>query len=156
VGFGMASIVIGYQGREDVRDTLAEENIVGSQDSTIPGQLVDTGDKARAQADVIRMHMLERTGGLTYAEMGRFEASDGDPAGTNNPDEAALDEGGNPIPNGLRDSWVTATALSTALNTAYFAEQVGVFAMVIGVALVLTGLGFAVLTWGALRRRPID
>ena len=41
-------------------------------------------------------------------------------------------------------------ALSTALNTSYFAEQVGTFAIVLGVALVLTGVGFVVLTVGAL------
>jgi hypothetical protein len=42
--------------------------------------------------------------------------------------------------------WVTSTALSTALNTAYFAENVATFAIVMGVALLLTGLGFLVLT----------
>jgi hypothetical protein len=152
VAFGFASVVIGYQGREEVRDSLRQENIVGSDDSTIPGQLVDTGSEARAQADVIRMHMLERTEGLTYAEMGRFATPDGNPAGTSNPDEALKNDAGNPVPNSLRDQWVTATALTTSLNTAYFAEQVGLFSMVMGVALILTGGGFAVLTWGALRK----
>ena len=42
--------------------------------------------------------------------------------------------------------WVTSTALSTALNTAYFAESVATFAIVMGVALLLTGVGFLVLT----------
>jgi hypothetical protein len=42
--------------------------------------------------------------------------------------------------------WVTSTALSTALNTAYFAESVATFAIVMGVALLMTGLGFLVLT----------
>jgi hypothetical protein len=152
VVFGFASIVIGFGGREEVRDALREENITGSQDSTIPGQLVDTGSEARAQADVIRQHMLERTGGLTYAEMGRFATPDGNPAGTSSADEALKDAAGNPVSNSLRDQWVTATALSTSLNTAYFAEQVGYFAMVMGVALVLSGGGFAILTWGALRK----
>ena len=149
--FGLAAIVIGVQGRQEVRDTLAQENIVGSSDSTIPGELVDTGAKAQAQADVIRAHQLESSGGLTYAEMGRFALPDGDPAGTNDAEEAATDENGRPISNSVRASWVTATALSTALNTAYFAEQVGLFAIVMGVALLLTGIGFAVLTVGALR-----
>jgi hypothetical protein len=152
LAFGFASIVIGYQGRDEVRDTLRQENITGSEDSTIPGQLVDTGSEARAQADVIRHHMLERTGGLTYAQMGRFATPDGNPAGTSNADEALKDENGNPVSNAARDQWITATALTTSLNTAYFAEQVGIFAMVMGAALVLTGGGFAVLTWGALRK----
>lgn len=149
--FGLAAIVIGVQGRQEVRDTLAQENIVGSPDSTIPGELVNTGAKAKAQADIIRAHQLESSGGLTYAEMGRFALPDGDPRGTNVAEEAATDENGRPISNSVRASWVTATALSTALNTAYFAEQVGLFAIVMGVALLLTGIGFAVLTVGALR-----
>lgn len=151
VVFGLAAIVIGFQGRQEVRDTLRQENIIGSADSTIPGQLVDTGSEAKAQADIIREHQLDSTGGLTYAEMGRFAVPDGDPAGTNDAEEAATDENGRPIPNSARNQWVTATALSTSLNTAYFAEQVGLFAIVMGVALLLTGVGFAVLTVGALR-----
>ena len=42
--------------------------------------------------------------------------------------------------------WVNETALTTALNTAYFAEQVATFAIVMGIALLLAGLGFGVLT----------
>jgi multisubunit Na+/H+ antiporter MnhC subunit len=52
------------------------------------------------------------------------------------------------VENGLRNMWVTETALSTALNTAFFAERVAVFSMVMGVALLLTGIGFFVLTLG--------
>jgi hypothetical protein len=48
--------------------------------------------------------------------------------------------------------WVTETALTTALNTAYFAESVSVFAIVMGFALLLVGVGFLVLTLIALRR----
>jgi len=154
MAFGIASIVIGYQGREEVRDTLRRENIIGPEDSRIPGQLVDTGAEAKAQADIIREHQLRRTGGLTYAEMGRYATPDGDPKGTNDVNLAAKDENGNPISNAARDQWVTATALSTSLNTAYFAEQVGLFAIVMGVALLLTGIGFAVLTFSALARFP--
>ena len=38
----------------------------------------------------------------------------------------------------------------TALNTAYFAEQVALFATVMGVAILLAGLWFAVLTFRPL------
>ena len=51
-----------------------------------------------------------------------------------------------PIENPLRNLWVTETALTTSLNTAYFAEQVGTFVIFIGGAMVLSGIGFAVLT----------
>ena len=46
--------------------------------------------------------------------------------------------------------WINSTALTTALNTAYFAESVATFAIVMGIALLLAGLGFAVLTFRAL------
>ena len=63
--------------------------------------------------------------------------------------EAAKDpETGKPVPNAARNVWVTATALSTALNTSYFAQQVALFSIVMGIALLLTGIGFLVLTLG--------
>jgi hypothetical protein len=43
---------------------------------------------------------------------------------------------------------VTETALTTALNTSYFAERVAYFSIVMGAALLLTGIGFLVLTLG--------
>lgn len=153
---GAATIVVGWQGRAEVRDMLAQENIIGPDDSRIPGQLVNTGSKARAQADIIREHQLASTGGLTYAEMGRFATPDGNPAGTNNADLALKNDAGAPVPNALRSQWITVTALSTALNTSYFAEQVALFSMLIGIALVLTGAGFGVLTLGALRYRTAE
>jgi hypothetical protein len=49
--------------------------------------------------------------------------------------------------------WVTETALATALNTAYMADQLGNFGIVVGVALILAGIGFAVLAWKASHTR---
>ena len=50
--------------------------------------------------------------------------------------------------------WVTETALATALQSSYMASQLSLFAIVTGVALLLTGIGFAVLAaGGALRNR---
>ena len=60
---------------------------------------------------------------------------------------------GKPVPNQARDVWVTYTALSTALNTSYFAETVGVFGLVRGIAL-LVGIGFLVLVLGGIERTP--
>jgi hypothetical protein len=49
---------------------------------------------------------------------------------------------------------VTETALTTALNTAYMAEQLALFGIVVGVALLLAGIGFGVLAiGGALRNQ---
>jgi hypothetical protein len=144
IAFGIGSIVIGFDGRDRVRSDLAREQIVGTEDSTIPGQLVDTGSEAQAFADVMRKHTLEATGGQTYAEMDRFLDENGKP--TSDEANAAKDpKTGQPVENGLRNMWINETALSTALNTAYFAESVATFAIVMGFALLLTGIGFLVM-----------
>jgi hypothetical protein len=149
IAFGIGSIVTGINGRDQVRTDLAREQIVGTPDSTIPGQKVDTGSKAHAMANIMRHHTLEATKGQTYAQMGRFLDANGKP--TNNEKAAAIDpKTKQPVENGLRNMWVTETALTTALNTAYFAEQVATFAIVMGVALLLAGLGFGILSFTAL------
>lgn len=143
--FGAGATFVGFDGRDRVRDDLAREQIVGTPDSSIPGQKVDTGGEAQAFAAVIRRHTLEATGGQTYAQMGRFLDENGKP--TSDEAAAARDpKTGQPVENGLRNLWVTSTALSTALSTAYFAESVATFAIVMGFALLLTGIGFLVLT----------
>ena len=151
IAFGIGAIYTGFDGRSQVRSDLAAEQIVGTDDSTIPGQKVDTGKEAEAFAAVIRKHTLEATGGQTYAQMGRFLDENGKPTS----DEAAAAKDpktGEPVENGLRNLWVTSTALSTSLNTAYFAESVATFAIVMGIALLLTGFGFLVLTLRGLRQ----
>jgi hypothetical protein len=145
IAFGTGSIYMGVDGRQQVRSDLAREQIVGTDDSTIPGQLVDTGAEAQAFAKVIRTHTLEATDGQTYSQMGRYIGTDGKP--TNDEKAAAINkETGKPVENGLRNMWVTETALTTALNTAYFAESVATFAIVMGAALLLAGAGFGVLS----------
>jgi hypothetical protein len=151
IAFGIGSIVVGLDGRAQVRSDLAREQIVGTPDSTIPNQKVDTGSEARAFADVMRKHTLEAAGGQTYAQMGQFLDANGKP--TSDEKAAAVDpKTHKPVQNPARQIWVTETALTTALNTAYFAESVGTFAVVMGVALLLVGIGFLVLTATALRR----
>jgi hypothetical protein len=151
IAFGIGAVIAGIAGRDTVRTNLAKEQIVGTPDSAIPGQLVNTGSEARAFGDVMRKHTLEATGGKTYSQMERFIGTNGKP--TNDEKAAATDpKTGQPVENGLRNMWVTETALTTALNTAYFAEQVALFSIVMGVALLLTGIGFLVLTLRVLHQ----
>jgi hypothetical protein len=151
IAFGIGATVIGFDGRDQVRSELAREQIVGTPDSTIPNQLVNTGSEAQAFAAVMRKHTLEATGGKTYAQMPRFLDDAG--KGTNDEKAAATDpQGGGPVANPARDIWVTSTALTTALNTAYFAESTATFVIVMGIALLLTGFGFLVLTLQGLRQ----
>ena len=162
--FGAAAIYMGADGRATVRDSLKQEQIVfGSTDDPVVAKYasqwaeepVQTGDQARAFAQIIREHSLAITGGLTYAQMGRFDSAD-DPknlAGTSDAAAALKDETGSPVSNTARNTWVTATALSTALNTSYMAEQTALFGIVVGFALLLSGIGFVILALAALGRR---
>ena len=154
IAFGVGSIALGAWGINEVRDSLAQEKIVGTPDSSIPGQKVDTGSEAKAFAAVMRKHALEATDGRTYAEMGRFLDAQGNE--TNDEAAAAKDpKTGQPVANGARNIWVTETSLSTALNMAYLGERVALFGIVMGAALLLTGIGFLVLMLsGVLRSEP--
>jgi hypothetical protein len=143
IAFGITALVVGLNGRADVRTELAREQIVGTDDSSIAGQKVDTGAEAREFAAVMRKHTLEATGGQTYSQMGRFLDENGNP--TSDESKAAI-ENGQPVENGLRNMWVTETALTTALNTAYFAESTTTFVAAMGGMMLLVGIGFLVLT----------
>ena len=165
--FGAAAIYMGVDGRTTVRDSLKQEQITfGAADDPAIAKFapqwadeqVTTGTQARAFAQVIHEHALAGSDGLTYSQMGRF-VSAADPesaAGTSDEAAALKDEQGNAVSNSARNTWVTATALSTALNMSYMAEQMALFGIVVGVALLLSGIGFIVLALalsGALGRR---
>jgi hypothetical protein len=57
-----------------------------------------------------------------------------------------------PISNGARNLWITETALATALNVSYMAEQISIFSIVVGVALILTGIGLVILAFAVFGR----
>src|SRR4051794_38621585 len=106
--FGVTALAVGFAGRDTVRNDLAREQIVGTPDSTIPGQKVDTGGEAKEFAAVMRKHTLEATGGQTYAQMPRFLDESGKPVA----DEAAAakePESGQPVENPARNIWISST-----------------------------------------------
>jgi hypothetical protein len=159
IAFGVVAIAMGVNGRSEVRSALSEQKITATPDAAEitngklqPGQSIDTGAEAKQFANVMEYHALESTEGLRYAEMGRFLTPTGEQ--TNDEALAAKDpKTGRPVENGLRNLWVTETALSTALNTSYMAEQLSLFGIVVGIALFLTGIGFLVLAIGGALRR---
>src|ERR687886_2276376 len=137
IAFGITSIVMGVNGRSTVRDSLGQELIVGSPDMTpaaiakeakeaglpssielptvaVAGKKIDTGERARAFASYMRIHALEASGGLTYAQMGRFVAKPGTPkqftdgqGATSDPAYAVIDpKTKQPVENGARNIWV--------------------------------------------------
>jgi hypothetical protein len=129
---------------------------------SVANQKIDTGAKARLMAQYMHIHALEATQGYTYAQMGIYTAKPGTPksqlmvgGGTDNAAYAAIDpQTKQPVQNGARQVWVTETALGTALNTSYMASQLGLFGIVVGIALLLSGFGFAILAIGGALRNP--
>lgn len=157
--FGVVAIVMGVNGRNEVRDSLAGQKITATDDAAEltngklqPGQSINTGAEAKQFAKIMEQHALEATKGQHYAEMGRFLTPSGEQ--TSDEAKAAKDpKTGQPVENGLRNLWVTETALTTALNMSYMAEQLSLFGIVVGVALILTGIGFLVLSIGGALQR---
>ena len=173
--FGIGAMLMAYHGRSTVRDTLAAQHIQGSSDMTpakitkaaqeaglnvadlqipsmsVAGQDINTGEKAHAFAGYMQIHALEATGGLYYAQMPRYASADG--KGTNDPAKA-VQVNGQPQDNPARNIWINETALSTALQSSYMAEQMAMFGFATGIALLLSGIGFGILAGaGALRNR---
>jgi hypothetical protein len=110
----------------------------------------------------MRIHTFAASSGLVYSQMGRFQALTTAPlkatdgaGGTNDPKFAALDSvTKQPLDNGRRNTWVTYTALTTALNSSFMASQLALFGIVVGFALLLSGFGFAILAIGGALRNP--
>jgi len=175
--FGAAALYLGINGYQTVGNELTKEQIVGGPDMSpaeiqkaaseaeLPASIslptcdvvdesIDTGSEARCFAQYMRIHALESSGGLSYAQMGRFQsaAKPDDPAGTSDEAAAAKDENGQPISNGARNIWITETALATALNVSYMANQLSIFGIVVGIALLLTGIGLVILAFAVFGR----
>ena len=184
IAFGITAIVMGVNGRSTVDNELKQQQIVGTPDMTtaaikaeaqkaglknvsfptksVAGKAITNGSLARTFAQYMRIHALEATGGYVYSQMGIYIAKPGTPksqlvpgGGTDNKDYAAVDpKTQQPVSNGARNVWVTETALTTALNTSYMASQLALFGIVVGVALLLSGFGFAILAIGGALRNP--
>jgi len=175
IGFGIGALVMSVQGHNTVQNELSLQGITGTPDMTptaikaeagkagltnvkdfptcsVANKAITNGAEARCFAQYMRIHTLEATGGQTYAAMPRYASADG--KGTNDATQAVKGSNGQPLDNPVRDLWVTETALTTALNTSYLASQIAVFGIVVGVALILSGVGFGILALGgALRSR---
>jgi hypothetical protein len=115
---GVYMILQGQDAKDEVRDAIVRENITTSEDASIPNAKVDDADTAEAQADVIEAHVLEITGGKTYAELDRDD------------------------PN--RPTVLNSVSLRTALNVAVMGFKIsdlvtgmGAFMIVVGITHIL-------------------
>jgi hypothetical protein len=169
IAFGVAAIVLGVTGRSTVQTNLKQQQIVGTPDMTpsgiaaeakaanlpasiplptcsVAGKAITTGTDARCFAEYMQIHAYEATGGVPYSQMPQYATANG--KGTNDASQALKGPNGQPVENAQRNVWVTETALTGALNMAYMAEQLGMFGIVVGVALLLSGFGFIILALG--------
>ena len=119
VGAGVFMMYEGRTAHDDVRDTLADERIISSEDAAIPLAEIDSAAEAKAQAEIIRAHALEQSGGKTYAEMARDD------------------------PN--RPTYLNSVTLRTALMESYLAFKVGDLVVGMGAIVVLLGLSHVAL-----------
>lgn len=133
---GLGSVLGGIAGATYTYQQAAVQEITTPDDAQIPGVAVRGPLSMWAQQDIITHHQLDRTGGLYYSQMER-QVPVVDEAG-----QPVLDEAGEPVmgPNTARDSWVTATTLTTVLSVGIMAYALSAFAIVVGITLFGVGL----------------
>ncbi|MDQ1711149.1 MAG: hypothetical protein QOE45_599 [Frankiaceae bacterium] len=116
----------GFDGRAQVRAELRAEHIVTPPDASRPNVAVVDGPTAKVQADVIKKHTLETTGGKSYAQLGRTD------------------------PN--RTTAFQGDMLRTALLSSSLAWNVA--NLVIGLGVLVFGLGIVAAFLGLAIRKP--
>ena len=163
----------GLDGRSTVRDALALEHVNGQAGMTPAGIAakakaagltgVDAadvlgrrqGDRQRHRRALLRASTCASTrsiatGGKTYAQMPRFATEDGKGTATSRPQARRCPTASRCTTRPVK-VWVTETALSTALNTSYMAEQISLFGIAVGGAFLLVGLAFGAVALGGVR-----
>ncbi len=114
---GLLMVVAGGTTWGLVSSQLAEEKITVSADAANFGGSAVTGPlQAYAQADIIKHHSLEATGGKTYAELDREDP--------------------------LRATAMNGSFLRASLFTSVVAFGVAAFAIGVGLVLILIGYAF--------------
>jgi hypothetical protein len=169
--FGVAAVAKGIDGHSTVRDSLALEAVKGEEGMTpsviagkvkaaglkavdlptcsVEGKSIANGTDARCFAQYMRVDALLASGGKTYAQMPRYASKDG--KGTDDLAAAITFPNGVGMPNPARNVWITETALTTALNTSYMAEQISLFGIAVGGAFLLVGLLIGAAALGGIR-----
>lgn len=117
---GVVLVLGGVWGICFTYQNIVQEKIVTPADASIPEQPVRGPFTLKAQADIIRHHTLQTTGGKTYAEMSRQDPT--------------------------RELWVTATTLTTALNLGILTYVFSGLIILLGGISIWTGIVFRALS----------
>lgn len=139
---GIILVCGGAWGIKFTYDNIARENIITPEDASIANTPVRGPLTLKAQADIIREHVLKTTGDKTYAEMPR-QVPKLDEGG-----EPMMNENGEPMmtANTARDLWVTATTLTTALNLGIITYVFSGLILLFGLISIWTGIIFNALS----------
>ena len=131
VAGGIWGIVFTYQ-------NVAREQITTPADASIPNAPVRGPLTLASQADIIRDHVLETTDGKTYSQMPQ-KVQKIDASG-----QPVLDAQGQPVmvSNDARTIWITATALTTALNLGIVTYVFSALIILLGLISIWTGITF--------------
>ena len=135
---GLGSAVGGAFGAWFTWDQAVAQEVVTPDDAAIPGEPVRGPFTMWAQADIITHHQLDNTDGLYYSQMERMVPELDDNG------DVVVDENGEAVmvPNEARNSWITATTLTTALSLGVLSYALAALAFVTGLTLVTVGLVF--------------
>ena len=115
MALGVLMIIGGATTYLVVSNTLADQEIVTSDDACLPGNDVNGPFTAYCEAKVINEHTMEATGGLTYAQLDREDP--------------------------LRQTAMNSAFLQASLFTSVVAFGVAAMAVGMGVVFVLIGMG---------------
>jgi hypothetical protein len=119
---GLVFVVQGTSARDEIRDELRAEQVMTSQDASIPGVLVEDAETAKAQADAIKTHTLGTWG--PYSQLPRDDPR--------------------------RAQFIDGVALRTALNMAVMGFKMTDLVIAAGAILLLAGLATVALATPAL------
>ncbi len=131
IAMGSVFVYMGLEAKSDISAALRQEQVITSQDATIPGALVEDAATAQAQQDIIESHTFGRWG--PYSQMERDD------------------------PN--RDTYLSGLTLRTALNLAVVGFGVADLAIGTGAISIMLGLiiaGLAVPVHYAVTRTHRD
>ncbi len=135
---GIVMVLGGLWGISFTYKNVVKENITTPPDASIPNVLVRGPWTLKSQADIIREHTLKITDGKTYSEMPRQIQK------VDQNTKPVFDESGKAVmvPNVNRDIWVTATALTTALNLGIVTYAFSGLIFLFGFISIWTGVMF--------------
>lgn len=101
-------------------NNVSREHIITTEDASIPHTPVRGPFTLKSQADIIRDHILKKTGGKTYSQMSREEEK--------------------------RSLWITATTLTTALHLGIITYLFSGLIILFGFVSIWTGIVFQALS----------